>query len=69
MAIAYSNNELAQDLVDAGANVNQRAIGKPSNPIFIASSILWMYTANVYLAIELKLGFTFYRKKNIKVIY
>lgn len=28
MAIAYSNNELVQDLVEAGANVNQRAIGK-----------------------------------------
>ncbi|ERL85467.1 hypothetical protein D910_02886 [Dendroctonus ponderosae] len=28
LAIAYSNNELVQDLVEAGANVNQRAIGK-----------------------------------------
>lgn len=28
LAIAYSNNELVQDLVDAGANVNQRATGK-----------------------------------------
>ncbi|KAI5638372.1 inactive [Phthorimaea operculella] len=27
LAIAYSNNELAQDLVEAGANVQQRAIG------------------------------------------
>lgn len=27
LAIAYSNNELVQDLVDAGANINQRAIG------------------------------------------
>lgn len=27
LAIAYSNNELVQDLVEAGANVNQRAIG------------------------------------------
>ncbi|XP_049880320.1 uncharacterized protein LOC126376816 [Pectinophora gossypiella] len=27
LAIAYSNNELAQDLVEAGANVHQRAIG------------------------------------------
>ncbi|KAL1514086.1 hypothetical protein ABEB36_003405 [Hypothenemus hampei] len=27
LAIAYSNNELVQDLVDAGANVNQRANG------------------------------------------
>nr|CAH7752533.1 unnamed protein product [Callosobruchus chinensis] len=27
LAIAYSNNELVQDLVDAGANVNERAIG------------------------------------------
>ncbi|CAG9792617.1 unnamed protein product [Diatraea saccharalis] len=27
LAIAYSNNELAQDLVEAGADVNQRAIG------------------------------------------
>lgn len=28
MAIAYFNNELVQDLVEAGANVEQRAIGK-----------------------------------------
>lgn len=28
LAIAYSNNELVQDLVEAGANVSQRAIGK-----------------------------------------
>lgn len=28
LAIAYNNNELVQDLVEAGANVNQRAIGK-----------------------------------------
>ncbi|XP_059616781.1 uncharacterized protein LOC132261808 [Phlebotomus argentipes] len=27
LAIAYSNNELVQDLIDAGADVNQRAIG------------------------------------------
>ncbi|KAF5276287.1 hypothetical protein FQA39_LY06636 [Lamprigera yunnana] len=27
LAIAYSNNELVQDLVEAGANVNQRATG------------------------------------------
>ncbi|XP_041970712.1 uncharacterized protein LOC121727076 [Aricia agestis] len=27
LAIAYSNNELVQDLVEAGADVNQRAIG------------------------------------------
>ncbi|KAG5892428.1 hypothetical protein JTB14_003364 [Gonioctena quinquepunctata] len=27
LAIAYNNNELVQDLVEAGANVNQRAIG------------------------------------------
>ncbi|XP_026467661.1 uncharacterized protein LOC113371242 [Ctenocephalides felis] len=27
LAIAYSNNELVQDLLEAGANVNQRAIG------------------------------------------
>jgi len=27
LAIAYSNNELVQDLVDAGANIHQRAIG------------------------------------------
>lgn len=27
LAIAYANNELVQDLVDAGANVMQRAIG------------------------------------------
>lgn len=32
LAIAYSNNELVQDLVEAGANVNQRAIGNdPKN--------------------------------------
>jgi transient receptor potential cation channel subfamily V protein 6 len=28
LAIAYSNNELVNDLIDAGANVNQRAIGR-----------------------------------------
>lgn len=28
LAIAYNNNELVQDLIEAGANVNQRAIGK-----------------------------------------
>lgn len=28
LAIAYSNNELVQDLVEAGANVNQRATGE-----------------------------------------
>lgn len=28
LAIAYSNNELVQDLVDVGADVMQRAIGK-----------------------------------------
>lgn len=28
LAIAYSNNELVQDLVDAGANIHQRAIGE-----------------------------------------
>lgn len=28
LAIAYFNNEFVQDLVEAGANVNQRAIGK-----------------------------------------
>lgn len=27
LAIAYSNNELVQDLIEAGANVSQRAIG------------------------------------------
>lgn len=27
LAIAYSNNELVQDLIEAGANVNQRATG------------------------------------------
>ena len=27
LAIAYANNELVQDLVEAGANVSQRAIG------------------------------------------
>lgn len=27
LAIAYSNNELVQDLIEAGADVNQRAIG------------------------------------------
>lgn len=31
LAIAYSNNELVQDLVEAGANVNQRAIGSYTN--------------------------------------
>lgn len=31
LAIAYNNNELVQDLVEAGANVNQRAIGKMDN--------------------------------------
>lgn len=28
LAIAYSNNELVCDLVDAGTNINQRAIGR-----------------------------------------
>lgn len=28
LAIAYSNNELVIDLVEAGANINQRAIGR-----------------------------------------
>ncbi|KAL7022581.1 hypothetical protein ACKWTF_012298 [Chironomus riparius] len=28
LAIAYSNNELVNDLIDAGADVNQRAIGR-----------------------------------------
>jgi transient receptor potential cation channel subfamily V member 6 len=28
LAIAYSNNELVNDLMDAGADVNQRAIGR-----------------------------------------
>lgn len=28
LSIAYSNNELVNDLIDAGANVNQRAIGR-----------------------------------------
>lgn len=28
LAIAYSNNELVSDLIDAGADVNQRAIGR-----------------------------------------
>lgn len=28
LAIAYSNNEVVADLVDAGANINQRAIGR-----------------------------------------
>jgi transient receptor potential cation channel subfamily V protein 6 len=28
LAIAYSNGELVSDLVDAGADVNQRAIGR-----------------------------------------
>ena len=27
LAIAYNNNELVQDLIEAGAVVNQRAIG------------------------------------------
>lgn len=27
LAIAYNNNELVQELIEAGANVNQRAIG------------------------------------------
>ncbi|EEB19644.1 conserved hypothetical protein [Pediculus humanus corporis] len=27
LAIAYNNNELVEDLVDAGANINQRAVG------------------------------------------
>lgn len=28
LAIAYSNNELVGDLIDAGADVSQRAIGR-----------------------------------------
>lgn len=28
LAIAYNNNELVQDLVEAGASVSQRAIGR-----------------------------------------
>lgn len=28
LAIAYSNNELVNDLIDAGADVHQRAIGR-----------------------------------------
>lgn len=28
LSIAYNNNDLIQDLVDAGANICQRAIGK-----------------------------------------
>lgn len=28
LAIAYSNNELVSDLIDAGANIHQRAIGR-----------------------------------------
>lgn len=38
LAIAYSNNELVQDLVDAGANINQRAVGGctlPANCFFL----------------------------------
>lgn len=34
LAIAYNNNELVQDLIEAGANVNQRAIGKHFRSIF-----------------------------------
>lgn len=34
LAIAYANNELVQDLVEAGANVSQRAIGM----------YVWMYS-------------------------
>lgn len=35
LAIAYFNNELVQDLVEAGANVEQRAIGKDHSLIIL----------------------------------
>lgn len=37
LAIAYSNNELVQDLVEAGADVSQKAIG--INYLLFASTV------------------------------
>lgn len=38
LAIAYNNNELVQELVEAKANVNQRAIGKDTTYFFTISN-------------------------------
>lgn len=42
LAIAYNNNELVQDLIEAGANVNQRAIGTAS--FTHSSTISYIYS-------------------------
>jgi len=45
LAIAYANNELVQDLVEAGANVSQRAIG-----VYIsmhAGTVTYKFLSNV----------------------
>ena len=40
LAIAYANNELVQDLVEAGANVNQRAIGNLKSTYILMERLL-----------------------------
>lgn len=40
LAIAYSNNELVADLIEAGADVNQRATGEQNKYIFIEKKII-----------------------------
>ena len=55
MAIAYSNNELVQDLIEAGADVSQRAIGKILNHTFYL-----IYSIKILLSHFLKLPGSFF---------
>lgn len=58
LSIAYNNNDLIQDLVDAGANICQRAIGKYydyktyyCNVVFLKNMLyFYYYKKNVHLA-------------------
>lgn len=48
LSIAYNNNDLIQDLVDAGANIFQRAIGKHLMR-YHNNIITLIYVANYHL--------------------
>lgn len=50
LAIAYSNNELVQDLVEAGADVSQRAIGSDIESVKSRLLLYEFNTKNVILS-------------------
>lgn len=49
LAIAYSNNELVRDLVDAGANVNQRATGNEYRKYLVEVRSMLLFAGSFFL--------------------